>query len=323
MSEVILYTTPEGDAQVDVRLDEDTVWLSTEQMAALFGRERSVITKHLKNIFKEGELPLESNVQNLHIAGAAKPVRFYQLDVIISVGYRVNSKRGTQFRQWATRTLRDHLVRGFTVNQRRLADNTQELAAALELVRRTAAAEQLTLDQGRGLVDVITRYTRTYLLLQQYDDGSLTEPKGRAPAFTLATQVARAEIARLKADLAARGEATALFGRERADALDALLGNLEQTAFGEPAYPTVESKAAHLLYFVIKDHPLSDGNKRVGACLFLYFLERNGALLRKDGTIKLNDVGMAALALLVAESSPASKDVVIRLVMNILAEPTA
>ena len=269
MSEVVLYTSPEGETQVDVRLDGESVWLSVEQMAALFERDRSVISKHLKNVFKDNELSEAATCAKfaqVQIEGGreiSRAVDHFNLDAVISVGYRVKSKRGVHFRQWATGVLREHLVKGFTVNHRRLADNSKELAAAIELVRRTADAQQLTRDQGRGLVDVITRYTRTYLLLQQYDEGSLTEPRGSAPAYTLTTEAAQLEIARLRDDLAARGEATALFGQERSDALDALLGNLEQSVFGELAYPTVESKAAHLLYFVIKNHPLTDGNKRV------------------------------------------------------------
>jgi len=322
--EVMVYETPDGALSVDVRLEDETVWLTQAQLTKLFGKERSVITKHLRNIFKEGELDEPSVCANYAHTGADGKVyqtNHYNLDAIISLGYRVNSKQGTQFRIWATKTLREHLVRGYTINERRLSENRKELEAALELVRRTANTLPLTTEQGRGLVDVITRYTRTYLLLQQYDEDSLVEPAGRPASFVLSIAGARHEITRLKYDLAARGELTDLFGRERGDALESLLGNLEQTVFGEAAYPTVESKAAHLLYFVIKNHPLTDGNKRVGACLFLHFLEQNASLLRPDGTTKLNDIGMAALALLVAESAAAAKETVIRLIMNMLSEP--
>ena len=315
---MVLYRSPDGTVELDVRLDGETVWLTQEQMGRLFGRERSVITKHIRNVFKEGELDGESNVLFLHIAGSDKPVGFYNLDVIISVGYRVKSKRGTQFRIWATRTLREHLVRGYTLNRQRFERNAAELHAALDLVRKAAAGEALTTDQGHGLVDVIARYTRTFLWLQRYDEGLLTEPRGRPGGALPAVHEARAAIARLKADLLRRGEASELFGRERDDGLAALLGNLDQTVLGAPAYPTVESKAAHLLYFVIKDHPFADGNKRIGSFLFVEFLNRNGRLFR-DGEPVINDVGLAALALLVAESAPKDKDVMIRLVMNMLA----
>ena len=317
--QVIIYDGAE--ARVEVRLDRETVWLTQEQMAALFGRERSVITKHIRNVFAEGELEEKSNVQNLHIAGSDKPVRFYNLDVIISVGYRVKSQQGTRFRQWATGVLREHLTRGFSLDRERFERNAAELEAALHLVKKAAAGEALTLDEGRGLVDVIARYTQTFLWLQRYDEGLLEEPPGSPGGVLPSLEEARAAIARLKADLMARGEASDLFGCERGDAFAALLGNLEQTVFGEPAYPSIETKAAHLLYFVIKNHPFSDGNKRTGAFLFVDFLARNGRLLR-GGEPVINDVGLAALALLVAESDAKNKDVMIRLIENMLALPT-
>ena len=249
-------------------------------------------------------------------------MKHYNLDAIISVGYRVNSRRGVRFRQWATSVLRDHLVRGYTLNRQRFEQNARELEAALELVRTAASVEALSTDQGRGLVDVIARYTQTFLLLQRYDEGLLVDPKGVAGGVLPQLSEARSAIARLKRDLRARGEASDLFGREREDALAALLGNLDQSVFGEPAYPTVESKAAHLLYFVIKNHPFSDGNKRIGSFLFVDFLHRNERLIR-NGAAVINDVGLAALALLVAASAPKDKDVMIRLVTNMLAETVA
>jgi prophage maintenance system killer protein len=319
--EIVVYVAPDGEARVEVRLDRDTVWLTQEQMARLFGRERSVITKHVRNVFKEGELDAGAVCANFaHTAADGKTyqVDHYNLDVIISVGYRVKSQRGTQFRIWATRTLREHLVRGHTLNRQRFEQNARELEAALTLVRRAAAGDALTTEQGRGLVDVIARYAQTFLLLQRYDEGLLTEPKGSPGGVLPTVHVARAAIARLKADLIKRGEASDLFGREPADGLAALLGNLDQTVLGEPAYPTVESKAAHLLYFVIKNHPFADGNKRIGSFLFVDFLNRNRRLFR-DGEAVINDVGLAALALLVAESAARDKDLMIRLVMNMLA----
>ncbi|WP_114649916.1 virulence protein RhuM/Fic/DOC family protein [Pseudothauera hydrothermalis] len=314
-----------GEARVEVRLERDSVWLTQEQMALLFGRERSVITKHIRNVFAEGELEREAVCAKFaHTAADGKTyqVESYNLDVIISVGYRVKSLQGTRFRQWATRVLREHLTRGYSLDRQRFERNAAELEAALQLIRKAAASDALTADQGRGLVDVVARYTQAFLWLQRYDEGLLTAPAGSPGGVLPTLEEARAAIARLKADLMARGEASDLFGRERGEAFAAILGNLEQTVFGEPAYPTLETKAAHLLYFVIKNHPFSDGNKRCGALLFVDFLARNGRLLR-DGAPVINDVGLAALALLVAESDAKNKDVMIRLIENMLAEPGA
>lgn len=319
--EVLVYETPDGGVRVDVRLERETVWLSLTQMAELFERDKSVISRHLRNVFASGELERPAVVaKNATTAADGKTyqVEFFNLDAILSVGYRVNSRRGTQFRIWATRTLREHLVRGYTINRQRFEDNARELEAALALVRKAVAGEALTSDQGRGLVDIIARYTQTFLLLQCYDAGLLVEPRGVPGGALPQVEEARAAIQELRRDLVARGEATELFGREREDGLAALLGNLDQSVFGEPAYPTIESKAAHLLYFVIKNHPFVDGNKRIGSFLFVEFLHRNGRLVR-GGEPVINDVGLAALALLVAESAPKDKDVMIRLVMNMLA----
>lgn len=316
MADIAIYEGAGG--RIEVRLDRENVWLTQAQMGELFGRDQSVISRHIRNVFADGELDPEGNMQKLHIAGSDKPVAFYNLDVIISVGYRVKSWEGVRFRQWATRTLKEHLTRGYTLNRQRLEENARELEAALRLVRKAAAGEALTSDQGRGLVDVIARYTQTFLLLQRYDEGLLAEPKG-TPGGALPTLAeARTAIAELKRCLMARGEAGDLFGQEREDGLAAILGNLEQSAFGAPAYPSIEAKAAHLLYFVIKNHPFSDGNKRIGSFLFVDFLNRNRRLFR-DGEPVINDVGLAALALLVAESEPKDKAVLIRLIMNMLA----
>lgn len=320
-SGIIIYEGAE--ARVEVRLERETVWLSLQQLAELFGRDKSVISRHLKNIFATGELEREAVVaKNATTAADGKTylVDYYNLDAIISVGYRVSSAKATRFRQWATTVLREHLTRGFTLNRQRFERNAAELEAALQLVRRAAAGAALTADQGRGLVDVIARYTQAFLWLQRYDEGLLTAPAGSPGGVLPTLDEARAAIARLKADLMARGEASELFGRERGDAFAALLGNLDQTVFGESAYPTVETKAAHLLYFVIKNHPFADGNKRSGAFLFVDFLARNGRLLR-NGEPVINDVGLAALALLVAESDAKNKDVMIRLIENMLALP--
>lgn len=324
--EVLVYEAADGSARVDVRLDRETVWLTQDQMARLFGRERSVVTKHIRNAFREGELEAQATrakfaqVQTEGGRTVTREVDHYNLDVVISVGYRVKSVEGTRFRQWATGVLREHLTHGFSLDRERIRRNAAELESALKLVKKAAAGEALTTAQGRGLVEVIARYTQTFLWLQRYDEGLLTAPPGSPGGILPTIDEARAAIIQLKADLIARGEASDLFGRERGDAFAALLGNLEQTVFGEPAYPTIETRAAHLLYFVIKNHPFSDGNKRTGAFLFVDFLARNDRLLR-GGEPVINDVGLAALALLVAESDAQNKDVMIRLIENMLAAP--
>ena len=321
MNPIAIYQSPTGT--VDVRLDGDTVWLSLQQIADLFGRDKSVISRHLRTVFNEEELERPSvAAKNATPAADGKTyqVEIFNLDAILSVGYRVNSREGTRFRQWATRLLREHLTLGYTVNRQRFEDNAAELEAALNLIRKAAQTPELSADTGRGLVDIVTRYAHTFLWLQRYDEGLLTDPATQ-PGGTLPTlEQAREALARLKADLVQRGEATDLFARDRGDGLAALLGNLDQSVFGEPAYPSVEAKAAHLLYFVIKNHPFSDGNKRSGAFLFVDFLHRNGRLLNASGHPVINDMGLAALALLVAESDPVQKDVLIRLIVNMLAQ---
>lgn len=327
-NDILIYQT--ADNAVEVRLDSgrETVWLSQRQMAELFETTPENVLMHLKNIFRDGELEEGATAKDflaVQIEGkrrVQRNIRHYDLDAIISVGYRVSSKRAVLFRQWATRTLREHLTRGYTLNRQRLEANARELEAALQLVRKAAQSPELQADTGRGLVDIVSRYAQTFLLLQRYDEGLLTEPPAQSGGVLQTPAEIRTALATLKADLMARGDATALFAQERGDALEALLGNLEQSVFGEPAYPSVEAKAAHLLYFVIKNHPFSDGNKRSGAFLFVDFLNRNGRLLDAAGQPVINDIGLAALALLVAESDPAQKDTMIRLVMNMLAQQT-
>lgn len=323
-SQITLYQTADGSTELDVHIQQDTVWLRQEQMSELFGRERSVITKHLRNIFAESELEADSVCANFaHTAedGKTYQVKHYNLDVIISVGYRVKSVQGTRFRQWATQVLRQHLVKGYSLHQTRFEQNAAELEQALALIRKAARSPAITAEAGSGLVEIVSRYTQTFLWLQRYDEGLLNEPDGQ-PGGSLPTEAeASAALLELKQSLLARGEATELFARPRGDGLGALLGNLDQTAFGEPAYPTLESKAAHLLYFVVKNHPFTDGNKRSGAFLFVDFLHRNGRLLNTRGEPVINDTGLAALTLLVAESDPKQKDTLIRLIMNMLAAP--
>ncbi len=313
-----IYQTPDGQTQVEVRFGQETVWLSQAQMVKLFGRDQSVISRHINNAVDEGEISEKSNMQKMHIASADRPVTFYDLETVISVGYRIKSPQGVAFRRWATGRLKDYLLKGYALNQKRLQQNADELHQALMLIQKTAASPELTIQSGRGLVDIVSRYTQTFLWLQQYDEGLLNEPRGENGGTLPTAAEARHALADLKTQLMQRGEATELFARERGDGLEALLGNLAQTIFGEPAYPSVEGKAAHLLYFVVKNHPFADGNKRSGAFLFVDFLHRNGRLLDKNGHPVINDTGLAALTLLVAESDPKQKEILIRLIMHML-----
>lgn len=316
MNELLIYET---DArQVAVRLEGDTVWLTQEQMAALFERERSVISKHLRNIFKAGELDEEAVCAHFaHTASDGKTyqTRFFNLDAIISVGYRVNSKRGVQFRQWATQALRQHLVAGYTLSQTRLAERgIDEAQQAIALLARTLSCPQLISDTGREIVGLIARYAKTWHLLLKYDEDRLQLPHGCQPAqHILDYTTARRALDDLKNSLFACNEATELFARERGEGLRGLLGSIEQTMFGEALYLSREEKAAHLFYFVIKDHPFADGNKRSAAFLLLLYLRQESMAFAID------PAALTALTLLVAESQPQDKSLMVRLIVNLLA----
>ena len=246
-------------------------------------------------------------------------VDHYNLDVIISVGYRVKSRQGTQFRQWATRTLREHLVRGYTLNERRLAERgLREARQTLDLLARTLQNQALVNETGRAVLDLISGYADTWRLLLEYDEDRLAMPAGaRPPTSALDYDRVVATIIKFKGELMARGEGSSLFGNLRGDALEGILGNVEQTMFGEPLYRFREEKAANLLYFLVKDHPFTDGNKRIGSLLFLLYLAQEGVEHR------LNPQALTALTLLIAESEPRSKDLMVRLVVNLLVEPVA
>ena len=239
-----MYHAPDGEVRVDVRLEGETVWLTQAQMSELFGRKRSVITKHVRNVFLEGELDEKSNVQFLHIAGSDKPVSFYNLDVIISVGYRVKSQRGTQFRMWATRTLREHFVRGYTLNERRLAERgLGDLEQALGLLARTLTTRALVTDEGRAILDVVQQYSRAWRLLLEYDEERLADKPARpvAPQAPLDLATARGVVVALREQLQLRGEAGSLFGQERGEALAGLVGAIEQTFGGVSLYPSAQA----------------------------------------------------------------------------------
>jgi prophage maintenance system killer protein len=327
--EVLLYETSDGEVRLDVRLERESVWLSLTQMSELFGRNKSVISRHLHNAFDSGELERAATVaKNVTVQreGGREVVRvieFFNLDAILSVGYRVNSKRGTQFRIWVTRTLREHLLRGYTLNERRLRERgLNEVEQAVDLLARTLTAHALVTDEGQAVLELVQNYTRTWRWLLEYDENRLATkpPRPVVPAAGPTAEEARATIAKLRDDLARRNEAGSLFGQERGDGLVGILGSIEQTFGGEPLYPSAQARAAHLLYFIIKDHPFSDGNKRIGTLMFLEYLRRNGLLRRADGAPRLADTAMVALALLIAESAPAQKDLMIRLVLNLLGD---
>ncbi len=330
--EIALYTTPSGGVEVSVRLGPETVWLTQRQMAELFDTSTDNIGLHLKNVFAEGELAEGATTEEssvVQVEGARnvrRKVKQYNLDAIISVGYRINSKRGTHFRIWATKVLRDHLVQGYSINDRRLKQlGIKELEQSVQLLGRTLQTHNLVTDEGRALLDVIGKYARTWQLLLQYDENRLPgEPARPTKKFARLTATqARKLIVRMRKDLAAKGEATPLFGNERGEGLDGVLGAIEQTFGGEPLYPSVEARAAHLLYFIIKDHPFSDGNKRIGSLLFLHYLDKNNQLGGADGRPRFDDRSLVALALLIAESDPQQKDLMVRLVLNILDDPIA
>ena len=314
--DIVLYTTKDGRAAVDVRLEQETIWLPQKDIAILFDTERSVITKHFRNIFASGELEEESNVQKMHIPGSDKPVAFYNLDAILSVGYRVNSRRGTEFRIWATSVLREHVLKGYTLNEKRLRDQVarlSELQAAVDVMARVIAGKELSGVETDGLLRVIADYSLALRLLDQYDHQQLrlhgTTETGR---FVLTCEAARAAVARMAET------AGGLFGREKDKGLESAIGAVYQAFAGRDLYPSIEEKAAHLLYFVVKNHAFVDGNKRIGAFLFIWFLDSNGLLYRTDGTKRLADNALVALTLLIAESKPAEKDLLCKVVVNLI-----
>lgn len=313
---VSLYQSPDGSNSLEVQLDKETVWLSQKQMAELFQRERSVITKHLRNVFIENELDEKSNVQNMHFAFSDKPVALYNLDVIISVGYRVKSQQGTRFRQWATSVLRDHIVKGYTLNEQRFreqAEKLTEMQQSVVLLARTLTNQELVSETGKDVLRVITDYAYALNLLDRYDHGTLTiEEITRQALHSVEYDEAIGIVASMK------GEFDGLFGIEKDQGFKSALGAIYQTFGGEELYPSVEEKAANLLYFVVKNHAFSDGNKRIAAALFIYFLGRNGILYRPDGSKRLADNALVALTLLIAESRPDEKETIVKVIVNLI-----
>ena len=324
---IVIYQSADGSIATEVRLEGETVWLSQKQMAELFGKNVMTINEHIANVFLERELEPSATIRKFLIVQqegnreVKRKIEHYNLDIIISVGYRVKSKQGTQFRIWANRVLKDYLVQGYALNTQRLQaqqEHIKQLERTLTLFQQNLI-EQASLPEARGLVSVIAGYARTFVLLNQFDSERL--PLGdfaTAIRYEIQPAEAVAGIAALKADLMAKSEASELFGNQKDDSFAGILGNIVQSFGGEFLYPSIEEQAAHLLYFVIKNHPFSDGNKRIGAFLFIWFLQRNQHHLKTDGELKINDNALAAIALLVAQSDPAQKQLMIHLIMNLI-----
>ncbi len=314
---IILYQAPDGSISLQVQLVKETVWLNLNQLADLFERHKSVISRHLNNIFQSGELDKESTVAKFATVqqeGGRRVVRqveFYNLDAIISVGYRVNSLRGTQFRIWATKVLRDHLLKGYTTNQRRL----KELRKTIRLVARVANHRGLSSDEASAILQILNEYSHALDLLDDFDHGHLDPPN---VVSTQIEQLTMDEARRLVAILQRRFQDNTLFGREKDAGLESALAAVFQTAGGQEVYPSLEKKAAHLLYFLVKNHPFVDGNKRIAASLFLWFLEKNNALYLDDGQQRISEEALVAITLLIAESHPTDKELIVRLVTWLL-----
>ena len=317
-NEILIYQTEDGQTQVDVRMENDTVWLTQAQMACLFDKDQSVIARHIANVFKEGELEKDSNMQILHnTLSKYKPTAIYNLDVIISVGYRVKSQRGVKFRQWANRILKEYLTKGYAVNDRLRRDQLGELRQLVQVVGRTLQNQDIiqTAD-GQVLFDVVVDYTYALDTLDNYDYECLAIERTTTPAspFHATYDNAMDEIRRLHAKFGG----SRWFGNEKDDSFKSSIGQIYQTFGGEELYPSVEEKAAMLLYLVTKNHSFSDGNKRIAATLFLWFLNNNGILYRPDGTKRIADNTLVALTLMIAESRTEEKDVMVKVVVNLI-----
>ena len=315
-NQIIIYQTDDNQTQIDVRLENETVWLTTNQMAMLFDREESNIRRHVINVFKEGELEKENNVHFLHVNGVKKPVPFYNLDVIISVGYRVKSQRGVQFRQWANRVLKQYLIKGYAINERLRHEQISELRQLVQVVGRALRhREQENTIETQDLLDVVVDYTYALDTLDNYDYERLTiDQTTKVASFHATYENAMEQIQRLRDKFGA----SILFGNEKDDSFRSSIGQIYQTFGGEELYPSVEEKAAMLLYLVTKNHSFSDGNKRIAATLFLWFLNNNHLLYHSDGSKRIADSTLVALTLMIAESKTEEKDVMVKVVVNLI-----
>jgi len=321
MSDIVIYEN--GEVALSATVENETIWLSQKQMAELFGKNIRTVNEHVNNIFKEGELEKDSVIRNFRITasdGKSYNTNFYTLDVIISVGYRVKSKEGTKFRIWANSVLKDYLIKGYALNKERLQQKKlDELNATIALIKSNIDNNELTVAESKGFVEIVSNYARSWALLQGYDEQSLIEVTQQSEEkFVLDYTEAKEAIELFKETLMKKGEATLLFGQEKAGEFKGNLLNIYQTFGGTELLPSLEQKAANLLYYVIKGHPFNDGNKRIGAYLFILFLAKNKALYKANGELKINDNALASLALLVATSMPEQKDIIIKLIMNMI-----
>jgi prophage maintenance system killer protein len=323
--EIIIYKTSKNEVELEVKLEKETIWLSLDQMAVLFNRDKSVISRHIKNIFKEKELEQKSVIANFATTatdGKVYQVDYYNLDVVISVGYRVKSQNGVKFRIWASNVLKQYLIKGYAINEKRLIEaqsKFNELQEAVLFLQKQSQKELLK-GQETEILNLLADYSKTLSLLDQYDKGKLREQKGKKTSFVLQYDDCGKIIAELKKELIAKKEAGDLFGVERDGSFTGIIKGLYQTFDKKELYPTIEDKASHLLYLTIKDHPFTDGNKRIASFLFIFYLERSSYLFKKSGERKINDNALTALALLVAVSDPKDKEVMIKIVKNLITE---
>jgi prophage maintenance system killer protein len=312
--EIIIYEAPDGATALAVRLKGETLWLSLNQIAELFERDKSVVSRHLRRVFQTGELERNSVVAFFATTaadGKTYQVEHFNLDAILSVGYRVNSRRGTQFRIWATGVLRDHLLKGYSVNERRL----RELQQSLRLVGQVLDKGKVSADQASALLRVIADYDYALDLLDDYDHQRvIPAPTHRGQAIDIGYEEAIEIVGQLRAKFGA----STLFGLEKDDSLHSSLNAVMQTFDGKDVYPSLDEKAAHLLYFLVKNHSFIDGNKRIAAALFLWFMEKNGLLRREDGTKRIASNALVAMTVLIAVSEPAEKDVLTSMIVNLL-----
>ncbi len=315
---IIIYTSPDNHTEVSVTMQDETVWLTLSQMADLFDKDSQTISDHLKNIYSDEELPYESTTRNFRVVRkegqreVSREIEHYNLDAIISVGYRVNSKRGTAFRIWATTRLREYLVQGYSINQKRL----DELGHTIKLL--TESGKKIDPNEAKWLLDIISSYTDAFITLNRYDSGNLSEAWSENITYIIEYSEAKSAIRELKSQLIEQSETNDIFGNEKDESFIGILSSIIATFDGVYLYSTIESQAAHLLYFIIKDHPFTDGNKRIGAFLFIWFLEKNQHRFKSDGTIKINEAGLTTLALLIAQSDPREKEMMIKLVINLI-----
>jgi prophage maintenance system killer protein len=320
MSDIVIYEN--GNVELKATVEGDTIWLRQNQIAEIFEKERTVVTRHINNILKDKEVDEKSNVQKIHIANSDKPVKFYSLDIVLAVGYRTNSSKAIKFRQWATKVLKEYIFKGYALNQEKLQkEKLEELDKTIQLIKQGLQNDAISAKEAKGFVEIVSNYAKSWALLQGYDDQSLEEvSQTKKSKFILGLDEAKEAIAELKKTLIAKGEATELFGQEKNEELQGNLLNIYQSYGGVDLLPSIESKAANLLYYIIKGHPFNDGNKRIGAYLFVLFLHKNGILYRPNGETKINDNALASIALLVAQSQPNQKEIIIKLVMNMLYE---